>query len=160
MRRLAGIFTVVTLTFSAAILNGPTSAASDRPTGGRTAAANPLAETVFRNPINTSADPTMVFHDGEYFIATTQGDRIRMWHSPSIASLINAPFVDVWQDSDPSRNQQMWAPGLYHFNGHWYLYYTASDGIDANHRNYVLGRRSTRTVYLQEQDRGLRRIRD
>jgi GH43 family beta-xylosidase len=137
MRRFAGIFIVTTVVAGAAIVGGMTSAASDRSTDQRTT-PKPVAETVFRNPINTSADPTVVFHNGKYFMATTQGDRIRMWHSPSIASLINAPFVDVWQDSDPSRNQQMWAPGLYHFNDRWYIYYTASDGVDANHRNYVI----------------------
>jgi GH43 family beta-xylosidase len=97
---------------------------------------------VFRNPINTGADPSVVYFQGSYYIATTQGDRIRVWHSPSIATLLNAPYSDVWQDGDTSRNTQMWAPALYRFDAgsgpHWYIYYTASDGVDANHRNYVV----------------------
>ncbi|WP_094452029.1 family 43 glycosylhydrolase [Parenemella sanctibonifatiensis] len=32
----------------------------------------------------------------------------------------------------------MWAPALYEANGKWYIYYTADDGTDANHRNYVI----------------------
>lgn len=102
----------------------------------------PAQAGTFRNPINMGADPTMVYHDGAYYLATTQGDRIRIWRSPSLATMLSAPAVDVWQDDDPSRNQQMWAPALYRFETEagprWYLYYTASDGVDANHRMYVL----------------------
>ena len=96
------------------------------------------AQQTFRNPLNAGADPTMVHHDGAYYLATTQGDRLRMWRSESLATMLNAPGQDVWVDDDPSRNTQMWAPGLYQFDNRWYIYYTASDGTDANHRMYVV----------------------
>lgn len=32
---------------------------------------------VFRNPINPGADPTLVYHAGFYYLATTQGDGVR-----------------------------------------------------------------------------------
>ncbi|MGH8791890.1 MAG: glycoside hydrolase family 43 protein [Stackebrandtia sp.] len=96
----------------------------------------------FRNPINGAADPTIVHHDGNYYLSTTQGDRLSVWKSPSLAGLLTAPRQDVWIESDPSRNQQMWAPALHQFDSpegpRWYLYYTASDGVDENHRMYVL----------------------
>ncbi|WP_225797614.1 family 43 glycosylhydrolase [Streptomyces aculeolatus] len=92
----------------------------------------------FRNPVNTGADPTLVTHEGNYYVATTQGDAIRMWKSPSVATLLTASPHEVWRDSDPSRNQQIWAPGLLKDGDRWYLYYTASDGNDAAHRMYVL----------------------
>lgn len=97
-----------------------------------------MAANSFRNPLNNSADPTMVHYDGNYYLSTTQGDRITIWKSNSLATLVNAPAVTVWQDSDPSRNTQMWAPGMYQFNGRWYIYYTASNGVDANHRMHVI----------------------
>jgi GH43 family beta-xylosidase len=100
------------------------------------------AAGTFRNPLNAGADPTMVYFNNSYYLATTQGDRIRIWRSPSLATLLNAPGVDVWQDSDPSRNTQMWAPAMYRFETEagprWYIYYTASNGVDANHRMYVI----------------------
>lgn len=92
----------------------------------------------FRNPLNTSADPSVMYHQGSYYVATTRGNRIGIWRSPSLATLLNAPEEVVWRDSDPSRNTQMWAPAFRHVGSRWYIYYTASDGVDANHRMYVL----------------------
>lgn len=103
---------------------------------------DPEQQNVFRNPINAGADPTVVTHDGSYYLATTRGDRITVWKSDSIATMLNAPGQDVWIDSDPSRNTQMWAPAMYRFQTdagpRWYIYYTASDGVDENHRMYVV----------------------
>ncbi|MGY4767355.1 glycoside hydrolase family 43 protein [Kribbella sp. CWNU-51] len=73
-----------------------------------------------------------------YYGATTRGDRIGVWSSPSLATLLVQPEQVVWRDTDPSRNTQMWAPAFRHVGSRWYIYYTASDGVDANHRMYVL----------------------
>lgn len=108
-------------------------------TGGTSGAAESINLTqTFRNPLNPSADPTIVYHNGNYYLATTRGDRIGMWRSPSLATLLSAPERVVWRDADPSRSQQLWAPAFRHVGARWYVYYTASDGIDANHRMYVL----------------------
>lgn len=101
-------------------------------------AAPARAASTFGNPLNPSADPTLTYFNGNYYLATTLGNRIGIWRSPSLAGLATAPETTVWRDSDASRNKQMWAPGLYRFNGRWYIYYTASDGVDANHRMYVI----------------------
>jgi GH43 family beta-xylosidase len=96
-----------------------------------------LSQT-FRNPVNPSADPSLMFDNGRYYVATTRGNRIGMWSSPSLATLLVQPEQVVWRDSDPSRNTQMWAPAFRKVGGRWYIYYTASDGVDANHRMYVI----------------------
>ncbi|WP_405062650.1 glycoside hydrolase family 43 protein [Kribbella sp. NBC_01505] len=92
----------------------------------------------FRNPVNPSADPSMLVYNGKYYVATTRGDRIGIWSSNSLATLLIQPEQVVWRDSDPSRNTQMWAPAFRHVGNRWYIYYTASDGVDSNHRMYVL----------------------
>ncbi|MEV0779773.1 glycoside hydrolase family 43 protein [Streptomyces sp. NPDC050433] len=107
------------------------SAAADAPAG-------PLAAGQFRNPVNTGPDPTLVHHQGNYYVATTQGDALRIWKSPSVATLLTGDMKEVWRDSDPSRNQQIWAPTLFRSGDRWYLYYTASNGQDSTHRMYVL----------------------
>jgi GH43 family beta-xylosidase len=101
-------------------------------------AGGPPPNTTFRNPLNTGPDPFMTTYDGNYYLATTQGDALRMWKAPSIGELLATPPVVVWQDTDPTRNQQVWAPSFYLIGGHWYVYYTADDGTDANHRLYVV----------------------
>ncbi|GAA1555049.1 family 43 glycosylhydrolase [Kribbella sancticallisti] len=99
---------------------------------------NGVMANSFRNPVNGGADPSLFFHNGRYHVATTTGDHIGIWSSPSLATLLVAPEKVVWRDNDPSRNTQMWAPAFRHVGSRWYIYYTASDGVDANHRMYVL----------------------
>ncbi|HEX4812451.1 MAG TPA: glycoside hydrolase family 43 protein [Nonomuraea sp.] len=94
--------------------------------------------TTFRNPVNSSADPSLMYYNGNYYVATTRGDRIGIWKSPSLATLLGTSEQVVWRDTDASRNKQMWAPAFRHVGSRWYIYYTASDGVDANHRMYVL----------------------
>jgi GH43 family beta-xylosidase len=100
--------------------------------------AAPPPSRDLRNPINAGPDPFITFHDGNYYLATTQGDALRIWKAPSLGRLAVAEPITVWQDSDPSRNQHIWAPSFYLIDGHWYLYYTADDGIDEHHRIYAL----------------------
>jgi GH43 family beta-xylosidase len=98
----------------------------------------PVADGTFRNPLNPGPDPFMTYWEGAYYLTTTQGDSIRMWRSPSLSTLLAADPVTVWTDANPSRNRNMWAPEFYRFGDRWYLYYTADDGVDDNHRLYVL----------------------
>lgn len=92
----------------------------------------------FRNPLNPGPDPFLKYWEGNYHLTTTQGDVIRMWSSPSLAALADAEPATVWTDTDPGRNRNMFAPEFYRFNERWYLYYAADDGVDENHRLYVL----------------------
>ena len=115
MRRLAVLFTTLIMT----VLLAPGLPAH--------------AAGTFTNPLNGSADPTLTYANGFYYLATTLGDRIGIWKSASLAGLASAPENTVWRDGDGSRNKQMWAPALYRFGQRWYVYYTASDGVDGNH---------------------------
>lgn len=110
-----------------------TSSASTTGAGG----GAPLNKT-FRNAVNMGPDPFMAYHDGSYYLATTQGDAIRMWKAPTVGQLLVAEPTTVWQDDNPTRNQQVWAPSFHLFDGHWYVYYAASDGIDEHHRIHVV----------------------
>ncbi|PSK95902.1 GH43 family beta-xylosidase [Murinocardiopsis flavida] len=110
---------------------------------------SPAAAGEFRNPLNPGADPTVVHHDGDYYLSATQGDRISVWKSSSLATLPNAEPIEVWRDSEPSRSTELWAPAMHRFETadgpRWYIYYTAADSRltdpkerDASHRLYVL----------------------
>jgi GH43 family beta-xylosidase/acetyl esterase/lipase len=94
----------------------------------------------FQNPINPGPDPFLVVHEGNYYLTTTQGDAIRVWKAPTLASLKTAPRVTVWKDAEPSRSRGLWAPETHFISNRWYLYYTAmaSDNNDASHRMHVL----------------------
>jgi len=82
----------------------------------------------------------MLFHQGSYYLTTTQGDAIRMWKAPTVAGLKAATPAVVWTDANPARSRGIWAPEFHLISNRWYLYYTAtsSDNQDANHRMHVL----------------------
>ncbi|HEY0867258.1 MAG TPA: glycoside hydrolase family 43 protein [Fimbriimonas sp.] len=95
------------------------------------------------NPLlSFGPDPWIVFHKGFYYFTYTGHDRIPMRRAESLADLPRAEEVSVWSDAHPMRCTEMWAPELYLLNGpngrRWYIYYTASDGQDLNHRCFVL----------------------
>lgn len=98
------------------------------------------AEGTFTNPINPGPDPWMLYHDGNYYLATTQGDCIRMWQARTVAGLKTAPSVTVWRDADPTRSHGVWAPEFHFISNRWYLYYTAmaATKVDTTHRMHVL----------------------
>lgn len=105
-------------------------------TGGKAAPR----QYTFTNPINSGPDPWMLFHEGNYYLTTTQGDCIRMWKAPSLSAIKNAKPVELWRDSDPSRSHGIWAPEFHFISNRWYLYYTAmaATKVDSTHRMHVL----------------------
>jgi GH43 family beta-xylosidase len=98
------------------------------------------AKATFTNPINPGPDPWMLWHDGNYYLSTTQGDCIRMWKAPSLHELKTAAGTVVWRDSDPARSRGIWAPEFHWITNRWYMYYTAmaASRDDSTHRLYVL----------------------
>src|SRR5689334_18541599 len=75
----------------------------------------------FRDPLGPSPDPYMTYYQGDYYLAGTEGDAVRIAKAPTLGKLLTAPRTTVWRDPDASRNQQVWAPSFYLIDGHWYL---------------------------------------
>lgn len=92
----------------------------------------------FQNPINHGPDPWLLYFQSFYYLTTTQHNCLRMWKASTLAGLAEAEPVLIWQDDNPSRNQQVWAAEFHRFGECWYMYYTASDGNDRHHQIYVL----------------------
>lgn len=97
----------------------------------------------FTNPLTAAAaaDPWIVYHQGFYYFTATlePNGGLWVWKSPTLTGVDRGVKMKVWT-APPSgpQSRQIWAPELYFLRDRWYLYYTASDGIDANHRHYVL----------------------
>ena len=97
----------------------------------------------FTNPVvgtRDSADPWMVYHGGHYYFTATLDPEggIWVWRSRTLAGLDSGLKVKVHTPEARERARQIWAPELHFIGGRWYIYYTASDGADENHRLYVL----------------------
>jgi GH43 family beta-xylosidase len=110
--------------------------------------ATAAAGGTFANPIvATEAGDPWVIRSGDryYFTATLEPDGgLWVWESPTLTGLGAAPRkARVWQapPSGPT-SKQIWAPELHRLGGRWYVYFTASDGVDDHHRHYVLAART------------------
>ncbi|MDQ0574108.1 family 43 glycosylhydrolase [Agromyces albus] len=93
-------------------------------------AAEAIGEDTFTNPLAPdTADPTIEFHDGNYYVvATTWDNKVVMRKAPTLAGLGTTKPVTVYSDTNPGRNGNMWAPELERIEGpngwRWYLMYT------------------------------------
>jgi GH43 family beta-xylosidase len=101
-----------------------------------------IGPRTFTNPISheTIGDPWVVYHEGFYYLTGTFDARtLRVYKSPTLSNWEFAEKTVVWTapDSGP-QSRQVWAPELHRVGDRWFVYYTASDGIDAHHRHYVL----------------------
>ncbi|QHC56664.1 family 43 glycosylhydrolase, partial [Rathayibacter tanaceti] len=109
------------------------------------APAHALGEPTFTNPIEPdTADPTIEFHDGNYYlVATTWDNRVVMRKAPTLAALGTATPTTVYTDTNPGRNANMWAPELQRMEGpngwRWYLMYTmgTAGNFDRQHLQVI-----------------------
>ncbi|HEY1685620.1 MAG TPA: glycoside hydrolase family 43 protein [Tepidisphaeraceae bacterium] len=107
------------------------------------ASTAPTAGT-FCNPIVRSvdaADPWVILHDGLYYFTGTLDPEggLWIWSSKNLSQLDSGKKVKVWSaPATGGESHAIWAPELHWINGKWYLYFTASDGKNQNHRQYVL----------------------
>ena len=101
-----------------------------------------LMTYTFTNPIvKSAADPWIVYWHGNYYMTFTQGNRVTLRKSPTLAGLGQAPDATVWHGGGPgfeTYKEDVWAPEIHRLNGHWYIYYTATDGPDENRRIFAL----------------------
>ncbi len=96
----------------------------------------------FRNPIlpAPSADPWVVQHDGWYYYCESRNQNsIWIRKSRSFTDFGQEEGMLIWHApvSGPD-SKSVWAPELHLIDGRWYIYYAADDGLNENHRMWVL----------------------
>ncbi|MDT0341796.1 glycoside hydrolase family 43 protein [Streptomyces litchfieldiae] len=107
-------------------------------TGGPAAAGEePAPAAAFTNPIVTenAADPWIVQHEGRYYhLGTTWASHWEMRSADTLAGLRTADPVTIYEETEPSRCCNFWAPELHRLDGpngpRWCLTYSA--GVAAN----------------------------
>jgi GH43 family beta-xylosidase len=141
-RRLAALLAAVAGCVAALLgPGGPAVVAA----GERTDEPSPTA--AFTNPIvdaPNAADPSLVHHEGAYYhLATTWGSHWEIRSAPTLGGLRGADPVRVYEETEPSRCCNFWAPELRLLDGpngrRWYITYTAgTDGSYDNQHVHVL----------------------
>jgi GH43 family beta-xylosidase len=94
----------------------------------------------FINPIAEGADPWVVRDaKGERYLwcLSEENRGISLWASSTLTSLGRRHLVWQAPESGPY-SKEVWAPELHQLDGHWYIYFAASDGHNHNHLTYVL----------------------
>jgi GH43 family beta-xylosidase len=97
----------------------------------------------FYNPIkDIGNDPWVIYHNNHYYLVESWDGGIWVWKSPSksLTRIESAGTkVRVWTPPIVGPNSaQVWAPELHFIGDKWYIYYAASDGLNENHRMFVL----------------------
>jgi GH43 family beta-xylosidase len=105
-----------------------------------------MLATHFDNPlirsIETSPDPYIVKHNDLYYYCLTdvKNKEIWIWRSPTLEGLDTTHDKQVvWKA--PLRgpySKNVWAPEIHFIDDNWYIYFTADNGENVNHRLYVL----------------------
>lgn len=95
----------------------------------------------FSNPLKefNGSDPFIVYSDGFYYLMTTTWTNIQVTRSATLEGLKSGETKVVWEDPDPSRCCNVWAPEVHWLDNKWWIYYASSaEGDTANQRMRVL----------------------
>lgn len=138
---VAGAAALLTVTLGPAGGAGAVPGGAVRPVAAGAARSQPEA-LMFTNPVlGPGQDPSVVTYQGWYYFTQTspQSDYITIRRARSIKSLAAAPKTVIWQGGTAgSPCCEWWAPELHVINGSWYIYTTADNGNNNNHRLQVL----------------------
>ena len=158
--RVAGIAVAVagaTALLTSLITSGGPAAANANVGAGAKAPATTASvgqAKSFSNPVlGPGQDPSVLTYRGWYYFTQSSADAksITIRRSRSIKSLAAAPKTVVWTGSrSGSPCCDWWAPELHHINGAWYIYTTADDGNNDNHRLRVLQARNPLGPYTDK----------
>jgi GH43 family beta-xylosidase len=109
-------------------------------------AQGPAQALLFTNPVlGPGQDPSLVMAGGWYYFTQTSPDAtyITIRRARSVKSLAAAPKTVVWRGGGAgSPCCEWWAPELHFIDGAWYIYTTADNGNNDNHRLQVLQARN------------------
>jgi GH43 family beta-xylosidase len=98
----------------------------------------------FTNPIIRSVDsgdPWVIHHDGWYYFTATLDPEggLWIWAARNLTQLDQGRKVKIWNAPTAGpESHQIWAPELHWIAGKWYLYFSACDGQERHHHQYVL----------------------
>jgi GH43 family beta-xylosidase len=98
--------------------------------------------STFKNPIlpAPSADPWVLLHQGIYYSCESRHqESIWIRKADCFTELDQDAGIMVWgAPANGGNSKSLWAPELHLINGKWYIYYAADDGLNENHRMWVL----------------------
>ena len=108
----------------------------------------------FKNPLRAGADPWVIYKDGYYYMVTVSGVSVYCYKSPTLDGLAYVDGVAIWtapqnaaiNETNKMYSAEIWSPELHYVeadefgaeNAGWWLYFSADDGENTNHRLYCV----------------------
>jgi len=94
----------------------------------------------FTNPIvEDNADPWVTKQNEYYYYCYSSDDKIYVNRSINLHEIGKGSPLLVWEPpQSTSYSHEIWAPELHYLEGKWYIYFSADDGDNNNHKTYVL----------------------
>ncbi|AZN43459.1 carbohydrate-binding protein [Paenibacillus albus] len=84
-------------------------------------------------------DPSVIYQDGYYYMTFTHNGADVMVMKSRTLDFRQAQSKTVWNPPiDTAYSANLWAPEIQYIQGKWYIYFAADDGLNENHRMYVL----------------------
>jgi len=84
-------------------------------------------------------DPSIVFKDGFYYMTFTHNGTDVMVMKSRTLDFRTAERKVVWYPPvETMYSANLWAPEIQFIQGKWYIYFAADNGVNENHRMYVL----------------------
>lgn len=84
-------------------------------------------------------DPAVVYKDGYYYMTFTHNGADVMVMKSRTIDFKQAERKVVWYpDIGTNYSAELWAPEIQFLQGKWYIYFAADDGLNENHRMFVL----------------------
>jgi GH43 family beta-xylosidase len=99
----------------------------------------------FTNPVVTrGADPWVIWWQTNYFFCQSHADGIWVNRAARLEDIGADHWKCVWRaPAGTAYSKQIWAPEMHFLENKWFIYFTADDGDNANHRMFVLEGTST-----------------
>ncbi|WP_219836992.1 family 43 glycosylhydrolase [Paenibacillus sp. R14(2021)] len=84
-------------------------------------------------------DPSVIYKDGYYYMTFTHNGADIMVMKSRTMDFKQAERKVVWYPDIGTRySAELWAPEMQFLQGKWYIYFAADDGLNENHRMFVL----------------------
>lgn len=102
-------------------------------------------QVIYRNPLpsldsSSYQDPWVILVNDRYYYCGSEDDkRLFIKSSINLPDILNAPKFYIYTPPENTNySKELWAPELHYLYGHWYVYFAADDGFNANHKMYAL----------------------
>ena len=111
-----------------------------------------VVDAQYTNPLRPGPDPWVIQHDGMYYVVISGDGVIYCYAAPSLEAIRYSETYVLWRapknitEENKMYSKEIWSPELHYVSAEefgdehegWWLYFSADDGSNPNHRLYCV----------------------